>query len=332
MKNKDIDVFGIGNPLIDLMAYVSADFLKAHGLQKDRMYLVDAERQKKLMTHLEAAHTEIFPAPGGSCANSMIGVCQLGGKAAYGGKIGQDSFGHVYKEKLAESGVVASLGETNGLTGSSLVLVMEDASRTMNTHLGVAQQFASSDIDEALLKRARYLYIEGYLWDTEEQKKAILETIGLAQKHGVQISLSLSDPLCVQRHQEEFNHLLKECVDLVFCNEEEAFVLTNRPSAQEALKDLSTHVETVVMTLGEKGALISHCAQPLFIDPVPTKAHDTTGAGDAFAAGFLYGITQKKSALDSGKIAVAMASLVIGQLGPRFQGNVSARMQELLGG
>lgn len=327
---KDIDVFGIGNPLIDLMSHVPEHFLEAQGLEKDRMYLVDAEGQQELLKRLEATHSEVFPAPGGSCANSMIGVCQLGGTAAYGGKIGKDAFGQTYKEKLAESGVVASLGETEGMTGSSLVLVMEDASRTMNTHLGVAQKFESSDIDEALLQRTKYLYIEGYLWDTEEQKKAILETINLAQKHDVKISLSLSDPFCAQRHQEEFNELLKTSVDLVFCNQEEAFDLTNTSLSQQALDRLSPHVETVVMTLGAKGALISHEGQTLFIDSISTEVIDTTGAGDAFAAGFLYGITQKKSVLDCGRIAVALASLVIGQLGSRLQGDMPASLHALL--
>lgn len=328
---KDIDVFGIGNPLIDLMAHVPDAFLEAQGLEKDRMYLVDFEGQKELIWRLDKIQAELLQAPGGSCANSMIGVCQLGGKAAYGGKIGKDKFGRIYKQKLAESHVVSSLGETEGPTGSSLILVMEDASRTMNTHLGISQKFESSDISEELLKRTQYLYIEGYLWDTEEQKVAILQTIETARKHEVKISLSLSDPLCVERHRDDFNKLLKECVDLVFCNQEEACGLTGTMISQKALDCLSKDVAVVAMTLGEKGALVSHQNQTIYVNPYPIEAVDTTGAGDAFAAGFLYGITQGQSALESGRMAAAMAALVIGQLGPRFQGDLPASVKALLG-
>ncbi len=328
---KDINVFGIGNPLIDLLSHVSSGFLKAQGLEKDRMYLVDFGGQKELLSRLEEAGAEVLYAPGGSCANSMIGICQLGGTAAYSGKIGFDKYGRIYKEKLAEVKVESSLGEGSGPTGSSLILVPEDGSRTMNTHLGISQKFQISDVSEALLQRSQYLYIEGYLWDTEEQKEAILLTIAKAQQYGVKISLSLSDPFCVERHAEDFNKLLKESVDMVFCNQEEAFGLTGTTVSQKALLKLAEKVETVAMTLGAKGALISHQNQLTYIDPFSVEVVDTTGCGDAFAAGFLYGMTHGKSVLESARIASALAALVINQLGPRFQKELQSRMIELLG-
>ncbi|MBF0277899.1 MAG: adenosine kinase [SAR324 cluster bacterium] len=328
---KDIDVFGIGNPLIDLLSHVSSDFLRAQGLEKDRMYLVDYEGQKEIISRLEESGSEILHAPGGSCANSMIGLCQLGGTAAYSGKIGFDKFGKIYKEKLEAAAVESSLAEGDGPTGSSLILVPEDGSRTMNTHLGISQKFHVSDVSEALLRRSQFLYIEGYLWDTEEQKEAILLTIAKARQYGVKISLSLSDPFCVDRHAEEFNTLLKENVDMVFCNQEEAFGLTNTNISQEALYKLGDSVETVVMTLGSKGALIFHENEMTYVDSFSVEVIDTTGGGDAFAAGFLYGITHGKSASESGRIASALAALIINQLGPRVQGDWEPKLKELLG-
>ena len=327
---KTFDVFGIGNPLVDLLAHVSDQFLEAQGLTKNRMYLVDFERQQKLLSELEKSNADVLYMPGGSCANSMIGIAQLGGATIFSGKIASDEYGVIYKTKLAEAQVVSSLGEGEGSTGSSLILVTDDASRTMNTYLGVSQKFQFCDISHDLLKEVQYLYIEGYLWDTEAQKEAILLTIKKAREYGVKISLSLSDPFCVTRHTAEFNELCQDCVDLVFCNQEEAFGLTGTKISQEALQRLNQHVETVAMTLGSRGALIAYQGQVTYIDPFHLQVIDTTGAGDAFAAGFLYGLTQNKSILESGRIAAAMAALIISQLGPRFQGNLQARLQLLL--
>ncbi len=327
---KTFDVFGIGNPLVDLLAHVSGHFLKAQGLEKNRMYLVDFERQQKILAELEKNDMEVLYMPGGSCANSMIGIAQLGGSSIYGGKIGRDEYGAIYKEKLVEAKVASSLGEGDGSTGSSLILVMEDASRTMNTHLGISRNFRFADISQDLLKAVQYLYIEGYLWDTEEQKKAILLTIDKAREFGVKISLSLSDPFCVARHAAAFNKLCRDCVDLVFCNQEEAFGLTGTTISQEALHRLNEQIETVAMTLGPRGALIAHQGRVTYIDPFSLQVMDTTGAGDAFAAGFLYGVTQGKSILESGRIAAAMAALIISRLGPRYQGDLKTGLQQLL--
>ena len=327
---KTFDVFGIGNPLVDLLVHVPDQFLDAQGLVKNRMYLVDYERQRKILSELEKNNAEVLYTPGGSCANSMIGIAQLGGATVFGGKIARDEYGRIYKTRLAKAEVVSSLGESEGATGSSLILVTDDASRTMNTHLGISQSFEFGDISRDLLKAVRILYIEGYLWDTEAQKEAILRTIEKAREYGVKISLSLSDPFCVERHAVEFNTLCRDCVEILFCNQEEAFGLTGSAVSQDALQRLHEQVETVAMTLGSRGALIAHQGQVTYVDPFSLPVVDSTGAGDAFAAGFLYGITQNKSILESGRIAAAMAALVISQLGPRFQGDLRTRLHQLL--
>ena len=327
---KTFDVFGIGNPLVDLLAHVPDQFLDAQGLVKNRMYLVDLERQQKILSELKKNDLEVLYTPGGSCANSMIGMAQLGGATVFGGKIARDEYGTIYKTRLVKAEVVPSLGESEGATGSSLILVTDDASRTMNTHLGISQNFQFRDISRDLLKAVQILYIEGYLWDTDAQKEAILRTIDQAREYGVKISLSLSDPFCVERHAVEFNKLCRDCVELLFCNQEEAFGLTGSAISQDALQRLNEHVETVAMTMGSRGALIAHRGRITYVDPFSLPVVDSTGAGDAFAAGFLYGITQNKSILESGRIAAAMAALVISQLGPRFQGDLRTRLHQLL--
>lgn len=325
---KTIDVFGIGNPLIDLLANVSDEFLSNLDLEKNRMYLVDEASQKKILDQLNEVNADVVTTPGGSCANTMIGIGQLGGNSAYSGKIGLDEFGTIYKTKLVEASVQSSLGEDKGMTGSSLILVTKDGARCMNTHLGMSQKFQESDVVDSLLEASKYLYIEGYLWDTEPQKEAIQATIAKAQTFDVKVSLSLSDPFCVQRNGDEFWKLIKGDVDLVFCNQEEALEMTQTKSSQAALQVLSEHLETTVITLGAHGALCSHKGEVTYVDPFPATRVDTTGAGDAFAAGFLYGITQNKSILESGQIASLLASLVIEQFGPRYQGDLQAKVKE----
>ena len=330
MLNKNsLDVYGIGNSLIDLLASVSDSFLEERGLVKDRMYLVDEERQKELLQALGSTESEITKMPGGSCANTMIGIAQLGGSGAFSGRVATDDHGQIYQQKLEELGIQPNLGKGNGTTGSCLVLV-SDNSRTMNTHLGISQQFQYEDVNESVLQQAKYVYIEGYLWDTEQQKVAIRSVVDFAQQQNVKVALSLSDVFCVQAHLNEFINLLHEKVNLLFCNQQEAFALLNTEMTHEALEKLGQMVDTVAMTLGAKGALILHQGEVFYIDPFAVNVVDTTGAGDAFAAGFLYGLTCDKSIFESGLIASALAAEIIQQMGPRFQGDAKVRLQERL--
>ena len=324
---KTIDVYGIGNPLIDLLAHVSDDYLKENGLEKDRMYLIDQEQQQSLLESLKSH--EIIIAPGGSCANTMIGIGQLGGTAAFSGKIGDDEHGKLYHEKLEEAGVKSLLGKKEGVTGSSLVLVSNDGARTMNTFLGMCQALDSGDINEEAIQSSKYVYLTGYLWDTDTQKEAVQVAMEQAKKYKTKVAMSLSDPFCVNRHQADFRKLLRENVDLVFCNQEEAFALTETNVTQKAVDIMAQDVEYIVLTMGGRGALVVHNGHMTYIDPFSVDVVDTTGAGDAFAAGFLYGIAQGKSHLESGKIAAFLASKVIAQVGPRYNGDIQAQLQQI---
>ena len=326
-----LDVYGICNPLIDLLSHVPESFLGEHGLEKDRMYLVELEQQQSLLTALAAQNLPIEFASGGSGANTMIGIAQLGGRAAFTGKVGQDGHGDSYRDGLESQGVKSCLGTGPGPTGSSLILVAPDAARTMNTHLGMCQQLGAADIDLEALRASRYLYITGYLWDTDTQKETVRQVLAKAQEFGVPASLSLSDPFCVNRHRSDFIELLRESVDLVFCNQEEAFLLLDTDVSQDTVNQLGEWVETVVMTMGGRGALIQHRGETVYVDALSVPVADTTGAGDAFAAGYLYGMTHEKTPLESGRIASALAGAVIGHTGPRYQGNAQAKVRQLIG-
>ena len=325
------DVYGVCNPLVDLLSHVPDSFLKKLGIQKNIMHLVTLEQQQEILLALTEEKISLEVAAGGSGANSMIGISQLGGRSAFSGKIGRDEHGKLYREKLEALGVCDCLAEGEGATGSSLILVSEDGARTMNTFLGMSQELMNPDIDPDVIQSSKYLYLTGYLWDTESQKKAVLNALDEAKKREVKVALSLSDPFCVTRHKEDFINLLKGYASMVFCNQEEAFTLLDTEITQQAAETLSDWTETAALTIGAYGALISHQGETCYIDPLPVRVEDTTGAGDAFAAGFLYGMTHDLSPLDSGRIGATLAAAVIGQTGPRYLGNARILIQEKLG-
>ena len=325
------DVYGVCNPLIDLLSHIPDSFLKKNGIEKSIMHLISIEEQQRLLRGLSADKLSVESASGGSGANSMIGIAQLGGRTAFSGKIGRDEHGKIYREKLEDLGVSAILGEGDGSTGSSLVLVSDDGCRTMNTYLGMGQELQVPDIDPEVIKVSKYLYLTGYLWDTESQKKSVLSALDEAKRVETKVALSLSDPFCVKRHKEDFKILLQDYASMVFSNQEEAFTLLETDVTQEAVDIMSKWTETVVLTLGANGAIISHLGQTYYIDPFPIRVEDTTGAGDAFAAGFLFGMTHEFSPLDSGRIGAVLAGAVIEQTGPRFHGHAHSLIREKLG-
>ena len=325
------DVYGVCNPLIDLLSHIPDSFLNERGLEKNSMNLMSLEDQQTLLMALAAQRLSVEFAAGGSGANSMIGIAQLGGRTAFTGKIGKDEHGRIYREKLEDSGVHASLGEGDGVTGSSLILVSDDGARAMNTYLGMCQELVSTDIDPEIIQSSKCLYLTGYLWDTESLKNAVRIALEEARKRNVKVALSLSDPFCVIRHQADFRELLEGYASMVFCNQEEAFTLLDTNVTQKAVEILSNWTETVVLTLGANGALIAHQGETYYIDPMPIKVEDSTGAGDAFAAGFLYGMTHELSPLDSGRIGATLAGAVIEQTGPRYQGHAHSLIREKLG-
>ena len=322
------DVFGVENPLMDLLAQVPEDFLKRMKLEKNVTYLVDRERHESLLEALK--DTRILAEPGGSCANTLLGIAQLGGKTAYAGKVGRDDYGRIYAEKLEAGGVTPFISADGSMTGSTVILITPDAARTMNTFLGACQELTAVDLPLDALKSARMLYITGYLWDTPNQQEAAQLALQTAKGEGIPIAMSLSDPFCVERHRDDFISILKEYVALVFCNREEALALTGTDNAQEALRLLREWCGGAVITLGGSGALATGDGETVYVEPFPVEPVDTTGAGDAFAAGFLYGRTTGASLLQCGRLGGYFASRVILRVGPRLDGNVRELLAPVL--
>ena len=311
-----IDVIGIENPLIDLLVQVEDAFLEQIQVEKNMMYLIDQERLRSVLQALEGRR--IHPEPGGSCANTLIGIAQLGGKTAYCGMVGGDDYGRIYVEKLEAAGVKSYIASNGNLTGSTIILVTPDAARTMNTYLGACQDLDAASIPLDALRSARMLYITGYLWDTPGQQEAAQLALATAGKSELSIAMSLSDPFCVARHHDDFRRILRDHVQLVFANREEALALTQTDNAQQALRVLREWCPGVVITLGGSGALVAEGDEMAYLDPFPIKAVDTTGAGDAFAAGYLYGKLRGASLLQRGRLGSYFAAQVIQHMGPRL--------------
>jgi sugar/nucleoside kinase (ribokinase family) len=322
------DVFGIENPLIDLLIQVPEDFLARLDLKKNHMQLIDEPRHKYLLEQLKGYPLQ--SAPGGSCANTLLGVSQLGGRAAYCGKVGHDVYGEVYVQKLREAGVASYISQDGKVTGSTVILVTPDAARTMNTFLGACQELGPTDVPLDALKASKLLYITGYLWDTPTQQEAATLALRTAGAEGIHVTLSLSDPFCVRRHRQDFLDILERYVDFVFANRDEALELTGTDTAHDAMRELRKRCDGAAITLGGRGAYVTRGEEHVYLDPFPVEPVDTTGAGDAFAAGFLHAFTQGQSLYQCGRLGSYFASRVIQQVGPRLGGDVRAQLAPVL--
>jgi sugar/nucleoside kinase (ribokinase family) len=281
------------------------------------MILLSEEQQAAIVprvyTHI--VHTEA----GGSGANTAFGVALLGGTACYTSRVGDDEHANLYRSGLGERGVKPNLGTGTGATGVSLILVTPDAQRTMCTYLGRSRELTADDVNLSDLRDSKYLYVTAYLWDTDNQKAAVVRAMEEANAAGVKVALSLSDPFCVHRHREELLQLIQRHVNLLFGNYSEAEALTGTDSPEEALRVLSQYSDIAVVTLDEKGSLIRRGEEVVAVPVYPVKAVDTTGAGDMFAAGLLYGLTQGYSLEVTGRIASYAAAQVVAKMGPRLE-------------
>ena len=314
---KAYQVYSIGNGVLDILGNISeADFGKMM-LTRGSMNLVDAAFQKKLIDSLWGSKLSF--ASGGSAANSMFAVQALGGKAAFGCVLGDDNHGALYKEDFVKQGIKLDCRIVpGGTSATSVILITPDAERTMNTCLGVAGDFNDSDIDANLIAQSEWVYIEGYLLSSQERGfKAALKLAQLAKQNGTKVALTFSDSFLVHGFRKELDSIIKYS-DLVFANNTEATTYVGTTDSEVAFKKLKELVPNVVMTRSEKGAWIHYNGEDIAIDATPCKPIDATGAGDAVAGGFLYGITNGYSAADSGKAASYLAHKTIVQVGPRL--------------
>jgi sugar/nucleoside kinase (ribokinase family) len=312
----DLDVVGIGNALVDVIAHHDDAFLSAEGLVKGAMTLIDTDRAMSLYAAMGAG----VEMSGGSAANTMTGVASFGGRAAYIGKVASDGLGDVFRHDLRAVGVThgnqPSTPEVP--TGRCLIVVTPDAQRTMNTFLGISSLLTPDDVDEALVARASYVYLEGYLFDREGAKEAYRKASAAAHAAGGKVSLTLSDSFCVDRHRIDFRDLVNRQVDLLLCNADELVSLYGASSFDEALDAVRQDCELAAVTCGKDGSVVvtPDGVVRVAAHPVP-EVVDTTGAGDLYAAGFLYGLTHGRSLPDCGRLGSVAAAEVISHVGAR---------------
>jgi sugar/nucleoside kinase (ribokinase family) len=310
------DVFGMCNPLFDIQAEISDELLAELPYVKGSMSLIDEAHQGSLISRIyeHVVNTE----PGGSGANTMIGLSQLGGSACYAGRVGDDEHGKLYLEGLQRRRVALGVAPGTGTTGISVILITPDAQRTLCTFLGVSRELSPGDISLDALRRSRFLYVTGYLWDTESQKETVLLAMREARAAGLKVALSLSDPFCVDRHKQDFLRIVHEYVDLLFGNADEAQALMETSTPYDAIRALEPFCELAAVTMDARGSLLRQGAQVFEIPGYPVQAVDTTGAGDMYAAGLLYGLTHGLSLERTGRLASYVAAKVVAQLGPRL--------------
>ncbi len=310
------DVYGVGNALVDIQARIPDPLLDSLGYAKGVMTLVDEPAQSRVLGSLD--HSPISRCAGGSAANTVAGVVDLGGRAAYAGKVGSDSLGEFWLRDLRDLGVTIEVPQTPGQTGTCVVLITEDAQRTMLTHLGLSSTLGPDDISEAEIRQAKYVYIEGYLFTGESTKQAALKAVRLAKANGVKVAFTVSDPFLIGLNRELFWELIRGPVDLLFCNVDEARALTGKIDPVECARDIHQHAADVALTLGAAGSLLMHGGDVFPVEGVSVKAVDTTGAGDMYAAGILYGITNGFSWPQSGHLASHAAARIVTQMGARL--------------
>ena len=314
----EIDVYGIGNSLVDVQTQVTDDILAQTEFAKGIMTLVDDQQQQAVLQSIHGL--PLNRCAGGSAANTIVSIADFGGKAAYCGKVSQDEMGHFFLSDMRELGVTIGVTPSSeGPTGTCAILITPDAQRTMLTNLGVSATLAPDDVEESEIRESHYLYVEGYLLTGDKTKAAAYKAMELAQKHNVKIAFTASDPFLVNMIRDEIWQLIKGSVDLFFCNEEEAKSLTGKDDVFACAREIHQHTENVAITLGARGSIIMHNGDVISIEGVEAEAIDTTGAGDMYAGGLLYGITNGLNWKQAGHLASHAAARIVGQLGARLE-------------
>lgn len=324
----EFDVLCIGDAIVDIIARTDDDFLRENNIIKGAMNLIDADRAELLYSRMGPA----IEASGGSAGNTAAGIANFGGKAAYFGKVSNDHLGRIYYHDMRAQGVAFDTKPLEGEppTARSMIFVTPDGERSMNTFLGACVELKPEDIEEDKVAGAKITYFEGYLWDPPLAKDAIRLAAKIAHKHGRKMAMTLSDSFCVDRYRDEFLELMRSgSVDICFANEHELKALYQTSDFDAALEALRNDCEMAAVTLSEKGSIIIKGSQTVIIDPVSVDTVvDTTGAGDLYAAGVLFGMTQGFNLAKCGRLGSLAASIVISQIGPRPQANLREAAQQ----
>ena len=315
---KSYKVVGIGNAIIDILAYVDDEFLKKNKIKKGVMNLISSDRSKELLKKIKVSKK----VAGGSAANTIVGLSQLGLDTSYIGKVNNDLLGKFFTDELNNNHVTFNnlnkIIFNNLATGHCIVLVTPDGERTMNTYLGITEFLSKDDLDIDILNNSEWLYLEGYRYDGVDSQLAFELAINETKTNGGKIALSLSDPFCVDRHRKKFLDIIENGIDLIFCNEKELMSLTEELNLNSALKKCTEYSCEVVCTVAEKGVMIKKEDSWINVPTDRVKIVDTTGAGDLFATGYLYGILNGHDPERSAFFANQCAGQVIQILGCRL--------------
>jgi sugar/nucleoside kinase (ribokinase family) len=312
------DLVGIGNALVDIEVQVDDAFIEKASVTKGGMTLSSIEDQNKILETLQSSSKKI--SSGGSAANTIHGASVLGARSYYLGRVANDTHGKHYIEDMQDCGVgFRGPGSDGQGTGTCVILITPDTERTMLTHLGVSASLHPENVDETIVKNSRGVYVEGYLWTGDETREAGMHMARIAKKQGIPVSFTLSDAFVVNSFKESLTEFIQWYVDILFCNEVEAQAMTGESNSLMAFNKLQEMVDIVFLTLGAKGSLVGKSGQkPVEVKIFPVKAVDTTGAGDLFAAGALYGILKNHSLEESAIIGSYCAAQVVSHMGGRL--------------
>ena len=316
MADKTYDVVGIGNAIVDIIARCDEGFLSKHDLAKGFMRLIDADDANRLYEAMGPA----VERSGGSVANSIAGLASFGAKCGFIGRVAADQFGGIFRHDIRSLGVAYdTLPAADGApTARCLILVTPHGERTMNTFLGASVDVTPEDLDRDLIAAAKIVYLEGYLFDRDEAKAAFRDAAREAMASGAKVALSLSDAFCVDRHRDDFKALVREGADIVFANEKEITTLYQVNSFEEAADAALQDCELAVLTRSEAGSVIVAAGETIAIEAEPVgRVVDLTGAGDLYAAGFLYGLTHGAELPVCGRLGSIAAAEAIGHIGAR---------------
>ena len=327
------NVYGIGHALVDLQYSVTERFLEDQGIAKGVMTLLGEQEQRTLCDAL-GVDTQTASS-GGSAANTMITVAQFGGQAHYSFKVGDDDLGRFYRDDLERAGVKSGPGvQSSGTTGQCLVMVTPDADRTLNTFLGMSSEVGPEQLEKEVIASSDYVYVEGYLVTSDTGYNAALQAMEAARDSGRAVSVTLSDPAIVSAFSERFQQLLSPAVDLLFCNEDEARALTGETDRVAACRILSRSATRVCVTCGSEGALLLEEGEdsPQHVNAVRVDAVDTTGAGDAFAGGVLFGLTHGYTLKEAAMLGNYAAAEVVSAYGPRLNRSLQDKITGILKG
>ena len=320
MTDRKYQVTGLGNAIVDVLSHCDESFITDEGMVKGTMALIDESQAATLYGKMGNNKTEMS---GGSVANSLAGLAELGASTAFIGKVRNDQLGSSFRDGMESIGInFPTPAATSGKpTARCLISVTPDGERTMNTYIGACAEISPEDIDIELIQNAEVMLIEGYLWDQEAAKQAIRQAVEVAKQAGTKVAFSLSDIFCVDRHRDEFKALIRDYVDILFANEGEMISLGEQPTLRENMDMFAGQVETLCTTRGEFGSIIVNDGTSYEIAPAKIEGRvlDLTGAGDLYAAGVLYGLTQGWDFVKSGELGSACAADIIQQMGPRSQ-------------